>query len=133
MAKACWPPFRKRSEAEPGCSAKAPPPIRNDGARRVMARCPGDAAARMRSRPAVIETLHRRAVVGVAQRRTCPEQLIERESAVEDVAAGEAEDLLQVERRKRGAGDDARLESRRVTLDRVDHLLGDAVAAVVPG
>src|SRR6516162_5578303 len=115
MAKTCWPPFRKRSDAGPGCSAK-PPPIRNDGTRGVMARCPGDTAARMRSRPAVIEGRHRRAVIRIAQGRPCPEQLIERERAVEDVAAGEAEDLLQVERRERGAGDDARLESRRIAL-----------------
>src|ERR1700681_2355461 len=87
----------------------------------------------MSTRAAVIESLERPPIVRIAERRPRPEQLIERQGAVEDVAAGQAEDLLQVKRAQRRAAEDARLEAGRITLDRIDHQIRDLLAAVVPG
>ena len=59
-------------------------------------------------------------------------ELIERQAAVKNVAADKAEVALEVERRQDLSGDDGRLEARRVSLDRVDHHVGDLFAGLVP-
>src|SRR5262249_44064360 len=99
----------------------SPVPIMKDRARCIVARRAGDAAAGMRARAAMVEAGDGAAVVRVAQHRPRPEQLVKRQCAMEDVAADEPERLLEVERAQRLAADDARLEARRVTIDRVDH------------
>src|SRR5262249_61393769 len=86
----------------------------------------------MRARSAMIEALQRAAIIRIAQRRPCPDQLVERHGAVEDVAAGESEYLLEVERAQGLAADDACLEAGRVALDGFDHEIGDALAVIVP-
>jgi hypothetical protein len=52
-----------------------------------MAGGAGDPAARMRAGAAMVEAGHGAAVVGMAEQRAGPEQLVERERAMEDVAA----------------------------------------------
>src|SRR5258707_1993588 len=79
-----------------GSPSKPPAPILQDRLRGVVAGRPGDAAARMRARAAVVEAFERSAVVRIAQHRPRPEQLVERERAVEDVAADEPELLFQI-------------------------------------
>src|SRR5260221_121027 len=86
----------------------------------------------MRARAAEVETFYRRAVVGIAEHRPGREQLVERERAVKDVPADEAELALEVERRKYLAREDARLEIRRVTVHRFDDGVGGGFALVVP-
>src|SRR5260221_2160033 len=86
----------------------------------------------MRARAAEVETFYRRAVVGIAEHRPGREQLVERERAVKDVPADEAELALEVERRKYLAREDARLEIRRVTVHRFDDGVGGGIALVVP-
>src|SRR5262245_63765906 len=86
----------------------------------------------MGARSAVVETLQRPAIIGIAQRGSRPEQLVERQGAMEDVAAGEAEHLLEVEGAERLAADDARLEPWCVAVDRLDHQIGHALAMVAP-
>ena len=92
----------------------------------------GDAAAGMRTRAAHVETLQRTAIVAVAEDRPRREQLVERERAVEDVAADQAELALEIERRQHPATDDARGEIRRVAVHRRDHQVGDLVPRGVP-
>src|SRR5262249_20576824 len=69
-----------------------------DLARGVVSGSPGYAATRMRAGAAHVQALQRPAVVAVAEHRARGEQLIEAEGAVEDVAAGQAEGALEVER-----------------------------------
>ena len=82
---------------------------------------------------AMVEAGEGAAVVGVAEHRAGGEQLVERQRAVEDVAADEPEDAFEVERRERLAGDDAVLEAGGVALDGGDHEVGDLLAMIVPG
>src|SRR5208282_2090309 len=72
--------------------------VRQDHLRRVMAGRAGHAAARMGARAAVIEPGHGTAIVGVSEHRARREQLIERQRAVENVAAEKAELALEIER-----------------------------------
>src|SRR5690349_9892478 len=97
-----------------------------------MAGCASDPAAGMRARAAMVEARHRAAVVGMAEQRAGPEQLVERECAMEDVAADQTEGLLEIERAQRLAADDARLEARGVTVDRVDHQVGYLFTMIAP-
>src|SRR5262249_61374053 len=105
-----------RSGRRPGSSPTIetpPPPIGDDRARGVVAGRTGDTAAGMRAGAAVIESRKRRAIIGIAERRTRPEQLVERQGAMKDVAAGQPEHLFEIERAERLAADHARLEARR--------------------
>src|SRR5262249_56115799 len=86
----------------------------------------------MRARAAVIELRQWAAVVRMAEHRAGGEELIERERAVEDVAVGEAELALEVERRKALDREHARAEAGCVALDRVDHQVADRFAILVP-
>ena len=51
---------------------------------------------------------------------------------MEDVAADQAEDALQIHRRQHLSSQHRLLETRRVLVDRRDHQVGDFVAMVVP-
>src|SRR5215204_1977124 len=112
---------------------KAPAAIGEDCARGVMARRAGDTAPRMRARATEVESLERAAIVGIAEHRTRPEQLVERQGAVKDVAAGQAEHLLEIERRQRLVAEHARLKPGSVAIDRIDHQIGHRVAMLIPG
>src|SRR5262249_40602469 len=112
----------------------APPAqVRQDRARRIVAGGAGDSAAGMRASAAMVEARHGAAVVGMSQQWASPEQLVERERAMKDVAADQPEGLLQVERAQRLAADDARLEARSVAVDRVNHQVGYFLAMITPG
>src|SRR5262249_23117771 len=97
-----------------------------------MTRRPRYAAAGMSARSAVIKPFERRAVIGIAQSGTRPEQLVKRQSAVKYIASGQPEDLLEIERSQSLPADDARLEPRRIVLDRLDHEIGDTFPIIVP-
>ena len=84
--------------------------------RGVPARRAHDAAAGVGGRAAQVEALDGRAVVGVADDGAEQEELVQRHRALEDVAAGQVEGLLQVERRQHLPGDDRLLEVRRVLV-----------------
>src|SRR5262249_23160607 len=92
-------------------------PVRDDRARGVVAGGAGDPAARMSTRPAVIEPLKRPAIIGVAEHGAGGEQLIERQRAMKDVAAGQPEHLFEVERAQGLAADHAPRETRRIAVD----------------
>ncbi len=96
----------------PGRSAPSPH-VAQDLARRVVPRNAGHAAARMRAGAAEVQAAHRRPVVAVTEHRSRREQLVERQRAVEDVAADEPELALEIERRERATAEDAGLEIRR--------------------
>src|SRR5882724_9550989 len=108
------------------------PAIRDDRLRGIVAGRTGDAAAGMGTRATVIEAPERSAIVCIAQHGPRREQLVEREGAVEDVAAERAELLFQIERAQGLARDDARLEAGRVAVDRVDHHVGDFFTMIMP-
>src|SRR5664279_5804994 len=73
-------------------------PVPEDLARRIAAGQGGHATARVGRRAALVETLERRPVVGVAGRRAHMEELVEGQLAVEDVAADQAVLVLHVVR-----------------------------------
>src|SRR5215218_11497223 len=122
-----------RNDVPLGPTQSRPAPIRENRLCGIVPRRAGDAAAGMVAGAAMVETEEGAAVVGVAEHRAGGEELVERERAVEDVAAGEPEDTLEVERRERLAGDDAVLEAGSVALDGGDHEVGDLLAMIVPG
>ena len=59
----------------------------------------GEAVARVRARAAKVEPGDRSAVARPAEQRAHGEELVERQLAVEDVAAGQAVSLFQIQRR----------------------------------
>src|SRR6266851_2600843 len=59
-------------------------------------------------------------IVGITQHRSGRKQLVERERAMKDVPADEAELAFQVERREDLAGEDALLEIRGAAVDRLN-------------
>src|ERR1700742_3510146 len=71
--------------------------IPQDRPRRVVAGSAGDAAAGMGAAAAMIESLQWPAIVGVTEHRPRGKQLVERQRAVENVAAEKPELPLQVE------------------------------------
>ena len=101
--------------------------------RRIVARCAGDAAAGMGAGAAHIEPIDRAAVIAVSQNRTRREHLIEIELSVHDVAAGKAEDALEIERAQRLHAEYRFAESRRETVNRVNHQSRNFIAVIVPG
>ena len=60
------------------------------------------------------------------------EELLERQLALEDVALGEAEVALDVERRQDLPVEDQALQVRRVLGDRVDDGVAERLALLVP-
>src|ERR1043166_5178921 len=101
-------------------------------ARRVVAGRAGHPAARVGAGAAHIKPRDRAAVIGMAEQRAGREQLPEIESAVENVAADEAESALEIERRENLPAEHRPGKIRRVTVDRRDHQVGDLIAMVVP-
>src|SRR5689334_11530927 len=85
--------------AHPSLHAR-PAQIPQNHPRRIVSRRAGDAAARMRAGGAVIEAGERTAVVSMSEHRAGGEELVEGERAMKDVAAGEPELALEVERGK---------------------------------
>ena len=61
--------------------------IAQNHARRVVAGGPGDAAAGMGAGTTVIKPLQRAAIIGVPEHRARGKELVQRQRAVEDVAA----------------------------------------------
>ena len=100
----------------------AAPAVLQDLARRVVARDAGDAAARMGRRAAEIEPADRASIVGKTRRRALPEQLVERQFAVEDVAVRDVQDLLDVGRQQHLHVDDLRGEAGRELVDHAQHV-----------
>ncbi len=77
-----------------------------------MAGHSGDAAAGVRGRGALVQPLDRSAVVGVADRWTHVEQLVDGELTVEDVPADQAEVALHLVRSDDLLVQDGVLEAR---------------------
>src|SRR3954467_3036433 len=104
-----------------------------DFARGVLPRRAGQPVAGMGAGPAKIEAVDRRRVIGPAEGRAHGEELIERQFAMINVAAAEAVDLLEVERR-----DDLPLLDEpgnpwRVRLQRSQHDIGEHLPLHLPG
>ena len=91
---------------------------------RLHARDAADAAAGVRRRARVVEPGDRGAVVGIARRRAHVEQLLERQLAVEDVAADQAVLVLHLVGPDDVAVQDRRLEVRRHLVIEVDAPVG---------
>src|SRR4051812_49800263 len=92
----------------------APAEVAQHLARAVMAGRACHAAPRMGPRAAQVKPFDGRAVIRMPEQRPCRPQLVERQRAMEDVAAHEAEIPLEVGRGKRAMPNDAGLEPRRV-------------------
>ena len=97
-----------------------------------MSRRAGDAAPRMRARPAHIKAAHRPAIAAMAQHRPRRPHLVQRQLAVHDVAVDQAEIALQVERRVDLPRDDAAGKARRIGVDRGDDMVGRRLPRIVP-
>src|SRR6478609_1606422 len=76
----------------------------------IVSRQAGDATARMRSGSAYVKRPNRTPVIRKPQYWPRAEKLIERQRAVENVAADQAERSLQIERREHHASEDAAAE-----------------------
>src|SRR6266480_4534825 len=113
-------------------SPKQRPVIRQNHARGVVAGGAGDAAAGMGAAAAMVEPLQRPPIIGVAAHWPRREQLIERQRAVKNIAAEQPELALQIERREDLPAHDACRKTRRITIYRRDHEIGDLIAMVVP-
>ena len=98
----------------------------------VVARRTGDAASRMASRTAQIETRDRTSIIRVTQHRTRREDLPQIERSVENIAADKSECSLKVERGKDLARQHRPPKVRRKIIDRLDHEIGDGFTVVVP-
>ena len=92
-----------------------------------------DAAAGMRRRSAHPQVAHRRRVLRPPGHRAREEQLFERQLALEDIALGQPEVALEVERRQHLPVQDDVADVRRVLGDRVDDRVAERLALVVPG
>src|SRR5215472_16531711 len=90
--------------------------VPEDLPRGVVAARAHDAAAGMSGGAAQVEAADGRAVVGVAGKGTPEEELVQRHRSLEDVAAGEAEAMLDVPRGQDVPGDDGTAEVRRVVV-----------------
>src|SRR3954465_9681817 len=87
-----------------------------------------DAAPRVRGGPTEVRRGHRR-----AGRQAVLPHLIRGDLALEDVAAGEADALLDVRRAEDLVGLELGPEAGREALDQVDELAGDLGSAGLPG
>ena len=99
----------------------------------VSAWRPHDAATGVGRRAAEIEPLDWRAIVRPAWRRSQEKQLFERELSLKDVAFGEPELALEVERRQHLPVEDAVPDVRREPRNRVDDRIAERVPLDVPG
>ena len=78
----------------------------------------------------MVEALQRAAVVGVAQHRARREKLVQRQSAMKDIAAQEAELPFEIEWREDLPADHAFRKAGRISLDGRDHEIGDFLAMI---
>src|SRR5947208_10204110 len=90
----------RQSSARHPLSPKQRSMIADDRPRGVVAGGAGDAAAGMGAASAMIEALQRPAIISVPQHWPRREQLVQRQRAVEDVAAEQSELPFQIERRQ---------------------------------
>ena len=98
----------------------------------VVARRTGDAASRMGSRTAQIETRDRTSLIRITQHRTRREDLPQIERSVENITADKSECSLKVERGKELARQHRAPEIWCMIVDRFDHEIGDGFAVVIP-
>src|ERR1700744_5310248 len=84
----------------------------------VRTTCAGESVARMRAGAAEEQSANRSLIAGPIEHGTHGKKLIEREFAVEDVAAGEAVDRLEVARRNDLHRFDDLIEVGRMNADR---------------
>ena len=89
-----------------------------------------DPAARVGTRTTQIEPGNRGGVAAATRQRPAPEHLVEAHCSVEDVAAGDAEFSLDVERRQHLPRQDQRRKIWGVLGDRIDHLVGVRFAQI---
>ena len=87
----------------------------------------------MRAGAAQIQAADGRPVARPARHRAHREHLVQAHLAVEDVAAGDAEAALQVERRQHLPVLDDGADVGRVLLDQRDHAVAERLAQFVPG
>src|SRR5579863_6266908 len=109
----------------------ASPEIGKHGVRAIVSGRAGHPAARMRAGAAEIKPLDRHAVIAVAQHRAGGKKLIQRQMAMHDVAGGEAEDALQIQRAEDLAAQDRGGKSRRMAVHGADHHIGDLLAMIL--
>src|SRR5205814_10694383 len=86
----------------------------------------------MSCRAAQEQSTDGRAIAGESRYWAEGEQLVQRHGALEDVAPGQIEGPLQVQRSQHLAGDHRTLEIRRVLVEQVEAAIGEALAQVVP-
>src|SRR3979490_1697288 len=98
----------------------------------IVARRTGDAASRMASRTAQIETRDRTSIIRVTQQRTRREVLPQIKRSVENIAADKSECSLKIERGKDLARQHRAPEIRCLIIDRFDHEIGVGFAVVIP-
>src|SRR5262249_15184623 len=108
------------------------PPIAKDLAGGVVAAGAHDAAAGVGGGAAEVEAAHGGAVVGVAGDGTEEEELRRRHRSLEDVAAGEAEAALDVERGEDLAVEDGAAEVWGVLIHEGETAVGKGLLRVVP-
>src|SRR5262249_22505166 len=106
-----------RSDESHGARDSASPDVAQDFMGGVPAGGAPDAAAGVRAGAAQVEVPDRGAVVGEAGGGAEGEELVRRHGAVIDVAAGQAEDGLEILRRVDVPGDDRPLEAGGVARD----------------
>src|SRR5216683_621275 len=94
---------------------------------------PRQAAIETLSPSAMVEALQGSAIVRVAEHRPRREQLVQRQRAMKNIAAEQAELALEIERRQNLPADHACREARRIFIHGRDHEIGDLLAMVVPG
>src|SRR5689334_5306501 len=111
---------------------RAAAPVLQDLLRGVLAVGAHDPAARVRRGAAHVEAADGRAVLRPPGSGAEEEELLERQLALEDVALGQAELALDVERREDLPVLDDALDVRRVLRDRVDDRVAERVAFLVP-
>src|SRR5579864_8853288 len=102
--------------------------IRYDSFRGIVAGRAGDAAARMGAAAAMVEALQRPAIIGMTEHRPRREQLVQRQRAVKDIAAEQAELPLEVEGGKDLPADHGCAKAPSIGVDGCDHEVGNFLA-----
>src|SRR5690606_19180288 len=104
-----------------------------DATRGVVTGGAGNAATRMRAGPAKPQAFKGCAVSCEAWHGPHEEKLLEIDVAVKDISLGDAEGLLEVERRQDLARDDRAWNVWSVSADYFDDPVAQALALVLPG
>src|SRR3954469_7629952 len=98
----------------------------------VTTRCAEDRSARPRAGAAQIEAVQRGPVVAVARDGSVAEHLVRQNLAMEDVAASDADDTLDVGRTEHLEMLDCVRDIRREHSERVDDVGADLVSSLIP-